>query len=112
MVRLIGAADISTESILDVETNRLAASAPRRLIFDLERLLFLSSLAIGQLVATARSIRAHGGVVALARPNRNVAEVLRRCGMDQVFAIGATVEEAIAATGEPRAPARSASPAL
>jgi len=84
-------------SALERQTLRLAARKPALLILDLSELDFMSSLAMGSLVALRRGITTHGGTVKIAGPKTFVLESLRHANLHTLFTIVPTMEEALAA---------------
>ncbi len=97
IVELQGSASMTEVDSFSRQTDRLAAARPKRLVLDLSRLDFLASLAIGQLVALNKSVRMHGGTMALAAPKPDVRAVIDRCNLRAVLPVFDTLEEALAA---------------
>ena len=58
-----------------------------RILLNLERLDFLDSAGLGELVRTHVAVRARGGQLTLINPSRNVRQLLRVTKVDQVFDI-------------------------
>jgi len=58
-----------------------------RILLNLERLEFLDSAGLGELVRTHVAIRARGGQLTLINPSPNVRQLLRVTKVDQVFDI-------------------------
>ncbi len=101
-VRLIGEADVAGGHKLSREAIELAAARPKRLVFDLGELTFLSSLAIGEMAALASALKGYDGRVALAAADRNIASALERVRMNEVLEVYGTLEEALAALATQR----------
>ena len=96
-LRLIGEADVAGGHKLSPVAINLAAARPARLLVDLSQLTFLSSLAIGELAALAGALQRHGGRVALAGADRNIASALERVRLGDVLELYTTVDEATVA---------------
>jgi len=58
---------------------------------------FLDSSGLGVLVGTLRRARMLGGSVRIAAPTRQILELLKITGLDAVFPVHDTVEDAVAA---------------
>jgi len=74
-------------------------------VIDLTALRFASSLALGAMTATRRSLAGHGGRVVLVGLTRPVRDVLQRTGLAALFPVFPTVD---AALGRGTAPPPSA----
>jgi len=77
------------------EMEALMASVPEKVVFDLERLTYLSSWGIGILVTVASRIRKRGGRVKFANLHTEVAEVLKITRLDRVLELYPSLETAI-----------------
>lgn len=97
VVSMIGAGDIQGAMVLERHFTRLSAQKPRRVVFDLSRLTFISSLCMGAMVAVAKATKNQKGTVAIAGANDNVAGAFRHARLETIFPMFATVEEALAA---------------
>jgi anti-sigma B factor antagonist len=62
-------------------------SGHRRILLNLERVGFLDSAGLGELVRTHVAVRARGGQLTLINPSHNVRQLLRVTRVDQVFDI-------------------------
>ena len=94
LARVIGEADVINAGKLEQLCTTLVANRPRKMIVDLSQLTFISSLAMGKLVAARKSIIKHGGEVVLAAPSPLVHEALRRARLHDLFTIVSSVDEA------------------
>jgi anti-sigma B factor antagonist len=66
------------------------------LVIDLSDTSFIDSTALGVLIAESRRLEPERGLLAIAGPNEQVRKVLQMTGLDHVFALYATREEALA----------------
>jgi anti-anti-sigma factor len=98
IVSLSGSANLASEPLLDRETTRMAAARPALLVLELSGLELITSLAIGQLVALAHSIRRHGGDVVLAGVPELIIQVLDRTRLRTFFRTFDSVESALASS--------------
>ena len=65
---------------------------------DLSSVTFIDSTALGVLVGAVKRLRDVDGAVAVGCSDANILKVFEITGLDRVFAIRATVDEALAAT--------------
>jgi anti-anti-sigma factor len=86
VVRLRGAAGVPEAMTLQASVLRLAARRPACVTFDLSELVFISSLALGVLVAYRRgAVRAGARVCLAPDPHPAVREALDRAGLIGLF---------------------------
>ncbi len=71
-----------------------------KLGIDLSAVTFIDSTALGVLVGAVKRLRDVEGVVAVGCGDPNILKVFEITGLDRVFAIRATVDEALAAAGD------------
>ena len=71
----------------------------KKLIVDCGRLDFISSMGLGMLVRVNSRMKKLGGEVKLADVHSTVAQILGVVGLNRLFQIYPTVDEAIAAHG-------------
>lgn len=72
-----------------------------RIIVDLEGVGFMDSTGLGSLVGGLKRIKERGGTMTLVCTNRAVLRILSITGLDRVFPVAETLEQAQA--GEPGA---------
>lgn len=65
-----------------------------QIVVDLGQVDFMDSSALGALIGAVKRMGSVG-TIALARPNANVTRLLTLTRMDKVFAITATIDEAV-----------------
>ncbi len=97
IVSLSGEVDIFTapqfkESLLEVLDDGV-----RRLVVDLSEVTFIDSTALGVLIGGVRRVHAADGTMAIVVATRPVERVLSVTGLDRVFSMYPTRDEAIAA---------------
>lgn len=75
-----------------------------RIVVDLSQTTFLDSTALGVLIGAVKRLRARDGALTLVNTDANIAKTFEITGLDQIFTIAATRDEAIAALdGDPQA---------
>lgn len=90
----------------DLKTMLLAAidGGKSRIVVDLSETTFLDSTALGVLIGAVKRLRARDGMLTLVNTDANIAKTFEITGLDQIFQISATRDEAIAALdGDPQA---------
>lgn len=90
----------------DLKTMLLGAidNGKSRIVVDLSETTFLDSTALGVLIGAVKRLRARDGLLTLVNTDANIAKTFEITGLDQIFLISATRDEAIAALdGDPQA---------
>ncbi|HTU78226.1 MAG TPA: STAS domain-containing protein [Solirubrobacteraceae bacterium] len=95
-VNLEGRLDILGAQQIDLHFNVIVASQ-RKVIVDLEQVLFLASMGIRTLIIGAKTVKLKGGRMVLLRPSADVHKVLTAMGTDTVIPIVHDLEAAISA---------------
>jgi anti-sigma B factor antagonist len=67
-----------------------------RVVVDLSAVTFLDSTALGALLGGMRRLRARGGDLLVVNTDPGITQLLRVTGLDQMLAVLATREEALA----------------
>jgi anti-anti-sigma factor len=108
VVRLAGHLDAHTFEEATDRLGELIAEGWRRIILDLGPLKGMSSAGAGSLIGLECRLSDEGGAMVLAAPTAAVREVLELLGLDGVFVITESVDQALAALPGPAAPAAGA----
>ena len=95
LVALCGEAGVAEAQELTSTLIDLAASRPKRLVFDFSKLTFISSLAVGELVSLAVSLQRFECRIAVAGASTMVRSALRRARLDRAYEMFDTLEVAI-----------------
>lgn len=99
VVAASGEIDVATAPALRDRLVELIESGTTRLVVDLEDVAFIDSTGLGVLVGAARRARGAEGDVRLVCTNSRILKVFSATGLDEVFTIGATPDETVAAEG-------------
>lgn len=97
LVELSGEVDISTAPRFKEELEALIAEGHTDVIVDLSDVAFIDSTALGVLVGAVRRLHPHGGRMVVVAQTHAVTRPLTLTGLDRVFTVAATREEAVAA---------------
>ena len=89
------------EAVVDLEPlvsllQTVGARRPPAVVIDLSRLTFMSSLAMGVILAFRRNVLAHGGKVRVACVQPLVLDSFRRARLDKVFDLVESLDLALA----------------
>jgi len=91
-----GEVDVYTAPALRDRITDLLDAGQHLLIVDLGGVEFLDSTGLGVLVAGLNRAREVGGSLSLVCPQERVLKLFRITGLDEVFTVHGTVEEALA----------------
>jgi len=94
LIKLIGALDMTGTYSIEIEFVRQCAGDNVRVLVDLSKVNYLSSIGIPMLINTAKSVASRGGKFALLNPQQNVAEVLDIVGIQEIIPIFTNLESA------------------
>jgi anti-sigma B factor antagonist len=68
-----------------------------RLVVDLAETTFLDSTALGVLIGAVKRLRSRDGAMTIVNTDPNIAKTFEITGLDQIFTIRETRDEAVAA---------------
>src|ERR1700704_1909549 len=71
-----------------------------RIIVDLTETTFLDSTALGVLIGAVKRLRSRDGALAIVNVDENISKTFEITGLDQIFPISATRDEAIKALAD------------
>ena len=91
-----GEIDVYTAPRLRERLVELVAGGAKHVVVDLGRVEFLDSTGLGVLVGAHRRLRASHGSLRLVCPHERLLKIFRITGLDSVFEIHRSVEEATA----------------
>ncbi len=102
-----GEIDVYTAPRLRERLIELVGAGQKHVVVDLGRVDFLDSTGLGVLVGAHRRLRAGDGSLSLVCPHDRLLKIFRITGLDSVFDIHRSVDDAT--TGGPAATARAGS---
>lgn len=97
MLVIVGEVDIYTSPALKSALAAAAADGCSTLIVDLNGVGFIDSSGLGVLVGALRRAREAGGDLRVVSVQEGIARILRITGLDHVFVLRATLDEALGA---------------
>jgi anti-sigma B factor antagonist len=89
-----GEIDLYTASKLKEQLRGLSDQGKHRIVVNLERVGFIDSTALGVLIGALKRAREHDGEVVLAAPAEPILKVLSITGLERVFPIRESVDQA------------------
>lgn len=96
VVHVGGEIDVYTAPTLRQRLDERIQSGRHHLVVDLGDVTFMDSTGLGVLVGRLKLVRSYGGSLRLVCTNRRVLKVFAITGLDRVFDIDDTVDEALA----------------
>ena len=106
MISLAGEVDLYTAPEFKQELLKVIGDddEPKQVVVDLTATTFIDSTTLGVLVGGVRRLRPKGGQLSLVCDDRNITKIFEITGLDRVFTIYPTREEALAAVASAAGP--------
>ena len=95
LIKLNGVLDMNGTYSVEVPFVRYCAGENVRVIVDLSKVTYISSVGIPMLVNSAKSIVGQGGKMSLLKPQDSVIKVLEMVGIPQIIPIYDDLDSAI-----------------
>lgn len=92
-----GSADIEAHDVLKERMGVVREAAAMKILVDIRKLDFLTSLTLGELLSLSKAKKAKGGKVVIAGPNQYIANVFEQARVGRVIPIFDDYEKAAAA---------------
>lgn len=105
VLEVAGEIDVYTAPQLRERLIALVDDGVRKVIVDLSRVEFLDSTGLGVLVGGLKRLRSVGGDLVLVCSHERLLKIFRITGLDRVFTLHDSVDEAVSAT-DPADPAQ------
>jgi anti-anti-sigma factor len=86
-IQLDGALDMNGTYAIEVEFVRHCAGENVRVLVDLSKVNYISSIGIPMLVHSAKAVAKHGGRLALLSPQKAVEDILELAGISLIIPI-------------------------
>lgn len=96
LIKLNGALDMNGTYSIEIQFVRHCQGENVRLLVDLSKVNYISSIGIPLLVNTAKSVASRGGKLALLNPQDNVLKVLDLVGVPGIIPIHTSMDSSIA----------------
>ena len=98
VVHVGGEIDVYTAPMLREHLDEHIAQGRRHLVVDLEEVPFMDSTGLGVLVGRLKLVRVNKGTLSLVCSSERILKVFSITGLDKVFQIFASLDDALAAT--------------
>jgi anti-sigma B factor antagonist len=102
VISLSGEVDLYTAPEFKQQLLEVISQGAQTVIVDLTNTTFIDSTTLGVLVGGVKRLRPNGGQLSLVCSDRNITKIFEITGLDRVFTIHATREEAVEAISEAR----------
>ena len=100
-ISLSGEVDLYTAPEFKQQLLELVGRGAKDVVVDLTNTTFIDSTTLGVLVGGVKRLRPNGGQLSLVCSDRNITKIFEITGLDKVFPIYATREEAVENLGSP-----------
>jgi anti-anti-sigma factor len=97
IVRPIGDLGVANVDAFAIALTPVAALHPQRVVLDLSKLTFISSLGMGKLVEFQRGLKQRDGIAVIASMQTDVKLAMQRARLDMVFSMYDTLDQALSA---------------
>ncbi len=95
VLRLAGEVDVYTAPQLRERVIELVDGGTRHVMVDLREVTFLDSTGVGVLIGGLKRLRARDGSLTLVTGTERIRRIFRVTGLDRVFVVRPSVQEAI-----------------
>ena len=96
VIELGGEVDLYTAPEFKERMVELIESGKKHIVVDLSKATFIDSTTLGVLVGGVKRLRTNEGQLSLVCSDRNITKIFEITGLDRVFTIYPTREEALA----------------
>jgi anti-sigma B factor antagonist len=105
VISLAGEVDLYTAPDFKQELLQVIGDGGKHVVVDFTNATFIDSTTLGVLVSGVKRLRSGDGQLSLVCSDRNITKIFEITGLDRVFSIYPTREEALAAYASGTAPA-------
>ena len=102
VIALAGEVDLYTAPEFKQQLLEVIGQGAKEVVVDFSGTTFIDSTTLGVLVGGVKRLRAQDGRLALVCSDRNITKIFEITGLDKVFTIYPTREEAVSAVGVPQ----------
>ena len=105
VISLAGEVDLYTAPEFKQQLLEVISQGGKDVIVDFSDTTFIDSTTLGVLVGGVKRLRSNDGQLSLVCNDRNITKIFEITGLDRVFTIYATRDEAVNAAGAGQTPA-------
>lgn len=95
VVTVGGEVDVYTAPLLRDTLEQRIAAGDTHIVVDLDAVKFIDSTGLGVLVGRLKAVRNRSGALVVACTNQRVLTVFRLTGLDKVFTVAESVDQAV-----------------
>ena len=99
VISLVGEVDLYTAPEFKQQLLDVIGNGAKNVIVDFSSTTFIDSTTLGVLVGGVKRLRPNDGQLSLVCSDRNITKIFEITGLDRVFTIYPTREEAVSALG-------------
>jgi anti-sigma B factor antagonist len=99
VIELGGEIDLYTAPEFKERMIQLIDGGKKRIVVDLSNATFIDSTTLGVLVGGVKRLRPAGGALALVCTDQNITKIFEITGLDRVFSIHGTRDDALGSLG-------------
>ena len=99
VIALSGEVDLYTAPEFKQQLLEVIGQGSKEVVVDFSDTTFIDSTTLGVLVGGVKRLRTNGGQLSLVCSDRNITKIFEITGLDRVFTIYPTRDEALAKTG-------------
>ena len=104
VVAVRGEIDLFTAPELKQKLTDAIEGGKSRIVVDLTETSFLDSTALGVLIGAVKRLRSREGALVIVNVDQNIAKTFEITGLDQIFTIVGTRDDAVAALDQASSP--------
>jgi anti-sigma B factor antagonist len=104
VVAVRGEIDLFTAPELKQKLTDAIEGGKSRIVVDLSETTFLDSTALGVLIGAVKRLRSRDGALVIVNVDQNIAKTFEITGLDQIFTIVGTRDEAVSALDQASSP--------
>ena len=104
VIALAGEVDLYTAPEFKQQLLDVIANGAKYVVVDFSDTTFIDSTTLGVLVGGVKRLRTNDGQLALVSSDRNITKIFEITGLDRVFSIYPSRDEAVANVGTDRQP--------
>jgi anti-sigma B factor antagonist len=101
VISLSGEVDLYTAPEFKQQLLDVIGKGAKEVVVDFSDTTFIDSTTLGVLVGGVKRLRTHNGQLSLVCSDRNITKIFEITGLDRVFTIHPTREEALASLDSP-----------
>ena len=100
VISLAGEVDLYTAPEFKERMVQVIEQGKKQVVVDLSKATFIDSTTLGVLVGGVKRLRPAGGSLAIVCADQNICKIFEITGLDRVFPIHASRDEALADVGD------------